>query len=196
MSTDAERARDRAAEQLANIIAARTRSDRVAGFTIPFFSAHPDPGNPTNFWAFMGDATVTNNRLHIRRPDGVVMSFYADSIAAGTTATGTLPSEADVELFSTIYPAVWGRTFCDIHGLETGTLIGYGYSTGHDYRRVMIGFDDATIPRRPRRIRHPIRRVFDDQRGQPGRPGDHMVRRSQTVGGALELLIHAPRNLV
>lgn len=85
-----------------------------------------------------------NGNLRSFAPDGTKYQYAKTSV---TAASGSLPADPMPEMFEQTYAATWGRAFCDTHGLEVAPFPGYGddLATTHGYRKIMIGFDSATI---------------------------------------------------
>jgi hypothetical protein len=147
---DVERA-ERAAEQTARRMA-RTlrrfrddaRQSRSQGLVIPTLDADPPTDDPTVMWRF------EDGRLRVRRADGGVDEFtpVGYSGSTGTGSSGT-PKPVDPEVKERVktYSATWGRSMCPQHGPESGSALYYGLYAAqyHGQRRVMLGFDDATI---------------------------------------------------
>lgn len=135
----AEHEARRADERLvASLRKLASKNRRVAGFVLPFFNSDPADGDPTTMWGFNDD------RIRIRKPDGTIREIVTTAPGASTSSVA-LPTEADMELYSTTYAATWGRSFCELHGAETGAAVGYGTAVGHGLRRVMLGFDIAQM---------------------------------------------------
>lgn len=99
-----------------------------------------------------------NGELRGRLADGTVVAYApiapaassdgGDPTAGGSTSTTPKPSDPRPVKFRKTYTANWGRSFCPVHGAETGPDLYYGdstYSTHHGLRRVMLGFDDGQI---------------------------------------------------
>lgn len=147
---DAERAA-RAAEQSSRRLARtlrRMREDarqqRSQGLVIPTLDADPAADDPTVMWRF------EDGRLRVRRADGGVDEFtpvgYGGGTGSGSTGTPK-PVDPEVEERVGTYAATWGRSMCPQHGPESGAALYYGLYAPqyHGQRRVMIGFDDASI---------------------------------------------------
>ncbi len=134
-------AQDHAAKRFANklrTIDGRARQYRSPGLMLPILAADPDPDEATNMWM------LADGRLRVRMPDGTVMQASL-TVTGSPTSTVALPADPSPERYEKIYTATWARTFCTLHGVETGPSLGYGKDAQHGNRQAMIGFSTATI---------------------------------------------------
>jgi hypothetical protein len=85
-----------------------------------------------------------DNRLRLRKPDGTIREIVTTAPGA-TTSSVPLGTAADIELQQAVYAATWGKGYCQAHGAVDGEIFGYGIAPTHGLRRIMLGFDHATI---------------------------------------------------
>lgn len=86
-----------------------------------------------------------NGNLRSWAPDGTKYQYAKTAV---TAASGTLPVDPQPETLVQTYDAQWAATYCDLHGLETGSPgLWYGDApdASHLARKIMIGLPDATI---------------------------------------------------
>jgi hypothetical protein len=130
------------ADELANAAKLVSRAIERARYKprdlIPILEDDPDFNDGITMW-FDPDMN-----LRSYGPDGTKYQYAKTAV---TAASGSLPSDPLPELLEGTYSAVWGRAFCDTHGVEDVPFPGYGddLATTHGYRKIMIGFDSATI---------------------------------------------------
>lgn len=132
------RAAHAAQDQLGRFLTKSKRAKRTIG--VPFLTDDPPFASGINMWIH------TDGGLRWYDAEGNV--FEATKTAGGTTSSSTgFPADPQPVTTRTAYEAQWARTFCDQHGVETGSALWYGDSAdgAHTGRKVMIGFDDATI---------------------------------------------------
>lgn len=105
---------------------------------IPILEDDPDYEDGITMWF------DPNMNLRSYGPDGTKYQYAKTSV---TAASGSFPSDPLPELAEATYSAVWGRAFCDTHGVEDVPFPGYGddIATTHGYRTIMIGFDANAI---------------------------------------------------
>lgn len=133
----ARSAQRRAQDQLAAILKKGRRPQRSVG--VPVLQPDPPFSQGINLW--MDPAGV----LRGYRPDGTKMQYATTTVTANS---GTFPADPQPETLVKTYAVDWGRSFCDLHGVETGSPgVWYGDDpTGaHVRRKVMLGLPDATI---------------------------------------------------
>jgi len=124
----------------AGVVAALRKTRKGAQNQIPWLTADPAFDEGITVWMHTDGG--------LRWYDALGNVYEATKTSGGTTSSSTgFPADPEPALFQTIYVAQWARTFCDQHGVETGDLLDFGDSPdgAHTGRRVMIGFDSATI---------------------------------------------------
>lgn len=138
----AQNAARRTSQRLAEQLRRMAKTPRPSGLVIPILDADPSGDDPTNLWGF------NDGRVMFRPvPGGTIyqVTFSAHSV---TTSGTPKPPDPEPRLYGKIYDAQWARSFCTVHGVEDAADLYYGYpgaGSAHGERKIMIGFDDATI---------------------------------------------------
>lgn len=130
-------AQRRAADQLAQTLRRGRRPQRST--RIPVLSSDPAFKVGINLWM------DPNGNLRSYGPDGTKYQYGKTAV---TAASGSFPADPQPVTAVKTYAVDWGQTYCDTHGVETGTPgIWYGDSVdgAHVGRRIMLGLPDATI---------------------------------------------------
>lgn len=107
---------------------------------VPWVTEDPAFAEGINVWMH------TDGGLRFYDATGAV--YEVTKTAGGTTTSSTgFPADPEPALFVQTYVAQWARTFCNLHGVETGAGLWYGDDPmgAHAGRRIMIGLPDATI---------------------------------------------------
>lgn len=119
---------------------------------VPTFASDPASSTGWRLW-FHGGTGELRGRL----ANGTVVTFApvtggssgdgGTGTSGGSTSTKPKPADTSPKKYRKVYGATWGRTFCATHGVETGARLRYGTFPGsaHGMRKIMLGFDDATI---------------------------------------------------
>jgi hypothetical protein len=131
------RAQRRAADQLGKLLGRGRRPTRSVH--IPVLQPDPPFSSGINLWLDPA------GNLRSYGPDGTKYQYTKTTVTANS---GSFPADPQPETKQTIYDAQWAATYCDTHGLETGTP-GLWYGDDRDGlhlgRKLMIGLPDATI---------------------------------------------------
>lgn len=141
--TPDERAVERAAERLADLLAKidkQARAIRSVGLQVPVLEADPPADSPTRMWI------LEDGRLRWRTAAGVVKEATL-ATPGGTTSGTPKPANPVVTRYRKTYKATWAQTYCAAHGQEGGGgNLHYGNRANeHGERRIMVGFDDTQI---------------------------------------------------
>jgi hypothetical protein len=85
-----------------------------------------------------------DGNLRSMAPDGTIYQYAKTAV---TASSGTLPADPQPATLQKIYTADWAQSYCDVHGVETGSPgVWYGDSAdGHIDRKIMIGLPDDVI---------------------------------------------------
>lgn len=116
----------------------RARQYRSPGFQIPVLDEDPPDTSTTNLWQ------LRDGRVRTRLDDGTVRQLSGASTGSTTSAV-TAPVESAPERYQADYTPTWARTFCAVHDLEGGQVVGYGTTALHGERRLMVGFNQPAI---------------------------------------------------
>lgn len=131
------RATRRAQDEISKMLRKGRRPQRSA--RIPVLAADPPFEQGINLWM------DPDGNLRSYGPDGTKYQYAKTAV---TAASGSLPADPQPETLTKTYAADWGQSYCDVHGVETGTPgVWYGDSLdgAHLARKVMLGLPDATI---------------------------------------------------
>lgn len=131
------RAMQRAQDRAARLIKKGRRPQRSV--RIPVLEADPPFSQGINLWM------DPNGNLRSYGPDETKYQYGKTAV---TAASGSFPADPQPETLQKAYATDWGQTYCDVHGVETGTPgVWYGDSVdgAHRGRKIMLGLPDATI---------------------------------------------------